>query len=71
MSQNIWYMDKGCKTAVSADGELSSSFSVKAGVHQGSAFSPFLFTMVMDVLAEDEGWFINGFVVCRRSCFVW
>ena len=33
---------KGCKTAVSADGELSSSFSVKVGVHQGSALSPLL-----------------------------
>ena len=44
---------KGCKTAVSADGELPSSFSVKVGVHQGSALSPFFFTMVMDVLTED------------------
>ena len=33
---------KGCKTAVSADGELSSSFSVKVGVHQGSPLSPLL-----------------------------
>ena len=27
---------KGCKTAVSADGKLSSPFSLKVGVHQGS-----------------------------------
>ena len=26
---------KSCKTTVSGDGELSSSFSVKVGVHQG------------------------------------
>ena len=32
---------------------LSSSFSVKVGVHQGSALSPLFFTMVMDVLTED------------------
>ena len=44
---------KGCKTAVSVDGELSSSFSVKVGVHQGSGLSPLLFIMVMDVLTED------------------
>ena len=44
---------KGCKTVVSVDGELSSSFSVKIGVHQGSALNPLLFIMVMDVLTED------------------
>ena len=41
------------KTAVSVDGELSSPFSVKVGVHQGFALSPLLFIMVMDVLTED------------------
>ena len=52
---------KGCKTAASVDGELSSSFSVKVGVHQGSALSPLY-------LCSDrrcEGWFVNGVVVCR------
>ena len=62
---------EGCKTAVLVDGELSSSFSVKVGVPQGSALSPLLFIMVMDVLTEDVRWVINGVVVCRRSCFVW
>ena len=46
-------LHKGCKNAVLVDGELSSSFSVKVGVHQGFALSPLLFIMVMDVLTED------------------
>ena len=44
---------KACKTTVSVDGELSSSFSVKVGVRQWSALSPPLFIMVIYVLAED------------------
>ena len=44
---------KCCETAISVDGELSSSFSVKVGVNQLSALSPLLFIMVMDVLTED------------------
>ena len=43
---------KGCKTAVSVDGELSGSFSAKVGVHQGFALSPLLLIMVMDALTE-------------------
>ena len=59
-------------------GDLSSSFSVKVAVDQVSALSSLLFIMVMDVLMEDmrdgslmELWFIDGIVVCKRSCFVW
>ena len=44
---------KGCKTAFSVDQELSSSFSVKVGFHQGSTLSLLFFIMVMDALKED------------------
>ena len=37
----IMSLYKGCKTAVLVDGELSSSFSVKVGVHQRSALNHF------------------------------
>ena len=61
-------------TSDSVDEELSSSFSVKSGVHQGSAFSPLLFIMVMDVLTEDvkdgllmELLYGDNFVLCGVS----
>ena len=65
---------KGCKTAASVDGELSNSFSLKVGVHHGSAFSPLLFIMVMDVLTEDvrdgslmELLYADNLVLCWES----
>ena len=65
---------KGCKTAVSVDGELSSLFSVKVGVHQGFALSPLLFIMVIDVLTEDvrdaslmELLYADDLVLCGES----
>ena len=32
--------------------ELSEEFEVKAGMHQGSVLSPFLFAVVVDVVIE-------------------
>ena len=65
---------KDCKTTVSVDGELSSSFYVKVGVQQGSALSPLLFLMVVNVLTEDvrngslmELLYPDGLVFCRGS----
>ena len=65
---------KGCKTVVLVDGELSSSFSVKGGVHQGSALSPLLFIIVMDVLTDDvrngslmELLYANNLLSCGES----
>ena len=53
LENGVMSLYKGCKTATSVDAELSSSFSVKVGAHQGSALSPPLLIMVMDVLKED------------------
>ena len=65
---------KCCKTALSVDGELSSSFSVKVGVHQESLLCPFLFIMVMNVLTEDvrdgslmELLYAEDLVLCGES----
>ena len=65
---------KGCKTTFLVDGELLSSFSVKVGVHQGSALNPFLFIMAMDILTKDvrdgslmELLYADNLVLCRKS----
>ncbi|XP_070047292.1 secreted RxLR effector protein 78-like [Nicotiana tomentosiformis] len=43
-------MYDGVKTRVRTMGGDSDHFSVMMGLHQGSALSPFLFALVMDVL---------------------
>ena len=53
LKDGVMSLYKGCKTAVSFDKELSSLFSVKVGVHDGSSLSSLLFIMVMDVLTEN------------------
>ncbi|KAM3238309.1 hypothetical protein P3L10_013340 [Capsicum annuum] len=45
-------MYNGGKTRVRTAGGDSEHFSVKAGLHQGSTFSPFLFALVIDVLTR-------------------
>ena len=70
----VMFSYKGCKTAVSFEGKLSSSFSVKVGVHQGSPLSPLSFIMVMDVLTEDvmdgslmELLYADDLILCGES----
>ena len=43
---------EGAKTRVIVDSELSEEFEVNVGMHQGSVLSPFLCTMVVDVVTE-------------------
>ena len=46
-------MYKGAKTRVKVGGGHSEEFDVGVSVHQGSVVSPFLFSIVLDVLPED------------------
>ena len=49
---------EGSKTRVRVGHELSEEFEVKVGVHQGSALSPLLFAIVIDVVSKEcENWF--------------
>ena len=43
---------EGAKTRVRVGLELSEELEVKVGVHQGSACSPLLFAIVVDVITE-------------------
>ena len=45
-------MYRGCQTKVRSAAGESGSFNVDVGLHQGSALSPYLFLILMDVLTE-------------------
>ena len=45
-------MYRGCQTKVRSAAAESGSFNVDVGLHQGSALSPYLFLILMDVLTE-------------------
>ena len=45
-------MHRGCQTNVRSAAGESDSFNVDVGLHQGSALSPYLFLILMDVLTE-------------------
>ena len=45
-------MYTGCRTMVRTVAGESSKFNVEVGLHQGSALSPYLFLILMDVLTE-------------------
>ena len=51
--QPVMSMYKGAKTRVQVGGGHSEKFDVGVGVHQRSVLSPFLFSIVLNVLSED------------------
>ena len=46
-------MYRRCETTVRCAAGTTESFEVKVGLHQGSALSPFLFAIVMDVITNE------------------
>ena len=45
-------MYTGCRSKVRTVAGESSKFNVEVGLHHGSALSPYLFLILMDVLTE-------------------
>ena len=51
--ESIQDMYEGARTSVRSAVGLTEDFEVRVGLHQGSALSPFLFAIIMDVLTKD------------------
>ena len=51
--QAVMSMYKGAKTRIQVEGGHSEKFAVGVSVHQGSVLTPFLFSIVLDVLSQD------------------
>ena len=47
--RSVMSLYEGAKTRVMVDSELSEEFLVNLGMHHGSALSPFIFALVVDV----------------------
>ena len=67
-------MYEGSKTVVRCAVEITKSFKVKVGLHQGSALSPFLFAAIMDRLMDEVRreppctmLFADNIVICEKT----
>ena len=65
---------EGSETVVRCAVGTTESFKVKVGLHQGSALSPFLFAMIMDMLTDEvrrePPWtmlFADDIVICEET----
>jgi len=70
----IWDMYKNCTTSVTTSEGATKEIDNKVELHQGSALSPFLFIVILDVISEkiDEKtpWamlFADDLVICERE----
>ena len=52
MIRVIQSLYEGCQTVIQSSAEVTHPFSVEVGLHQGSAFSPFLFAVIMDIVTK-------------------
>ena len=50
--RSVMSLYEGAKTRVRENSELSEEFEVKVGMHQGSALSTFLFTVIVNIVTE-------------------
>ena len=67
-------MYRNCVTAVRSAVGTTEGFTVEVGLHQGSALSPFLFTVIMDRLTDEvrrePPWkmlFADNIVICEEA----
>ena len=67
-------MYDGCTTSVRMLIGSTESFEVKVGLHQGSALSPLLFIIIMDVISQEVGrapphamLFADDLVLCENT----
>ena len=72
--KNIQDMYDGATITVRSAAGLTKEFKVGVGLHQGSALSPFLFSIIIDRLTEDirkdAPWdmlFADDIVLCRQN----
>ena len=67
-----------CETVVRCSAGTSEPFAVEVDLHQGSAFSPFLFAIMMDSLTENirkeapcQMMFADDVALCAREKDLW